>query len=94
MNAAARSNGAISGTITNIGAAIAPVNGGGCVATLAGTSPTTPGSVNFTYGNGTHLLKVSGGNLHYWGVSGCKGVIRGGDPVEMTATYPALPAPP
>jgi hypothetical protein len=61
---------------------------------LAGTSATTPGSVNFTYANGTQVLKVSGGNLHYWSVTGCKGVIRSGDPVELTATYLTLPAPP
>jgi len=91
INAAARSGGAISGTITNVGATINSIR---CNATLAGTSATTPGSVNFTYANGTQLLKISGGNLHYWNASGCKGVINTGDPVELTATYPALPAAP
>jgi hypothetical protein len=96
MNAVTHSNGVIHGTISNISAIfnIPPGQSKGCQATLAGTSATTPGSVNFTYANGTQVLKVSGGNLHYWSVTGCKGVIRSGDPVELTATYLTLPAPP
>ena len=62
------------GTITGVTAAL---SGNGCTATVAGTNAKSPGKVTGSYSNSTHVLSVSGGNLHVWNVSsGCLGLIK------------------
>ena len=35
----------------------------------------------------------SGANLHYWGVSGCTGLINNGDAATLSAAYTLSPPP-
>jgi hypothetical protein len=89
LNAASFSGGVTHGSITGITASI---SGSGCTATVAGTKSTTPGTTTGTYTNSTHVLKVSGGNLHVWNVSsGCLGLINSGDPTTFVAKYTISP---
>ena len=82
--------GVTKGSITGITAAL---SGSGCSATVAGTTATTTGTVTGTYNNGTHILKVSGGNLHIFNVSaGCLGLIANGDPSKFVGSYKITPA--
>ena len=77
------------GKITNVKIGI---SGTGCSATMAGTTATSRGTVNVTYANSTHALKVSGGNLRIWDVSGCLGAFNAGDPASYTGSYTISPA--
>jgi hypothetical protein len=77
------------GKITNIKLGI---NGAGCSATMAGTTAASPGRVNFTYTNGTRILKTSDGNLHVWNVSGCPGIFNNGDSAANDGSYTITPA--
>ena len=77
LNASSFKNGVTKGTITGVTAAL---SGNGCTATVAGTSAKSPGKVTGSYSNSTHVLTVSGGNLHVWNVSsGCLGLIKTGN---------------
>jgi hypothetical protein len=67
------------------------IMGAGCSARMAGTSATSPGTVNFTYTNGTHILKTSGGNLHIWNLSGCLGIFNIGDNASYDGSYTITP---
>jgi hypothetical protein len=90
LNASSFSGGVTHGSITGIKASL---SGNGCTATVAGTSATTTGKVTGTYTNSTHILKVSGGNLHIWNVSsGCLGLINSGDPSSFVGSYKISPA--
>jgi hypothetical protein len=89
LNTSTYSSGVTHGTITNIQASI---SGAGCSATVAGTTSTTSGQVTVTYTNSTAILKVSGGTLHIWNVSGCFGLINNGDAATFTAAYTVAPA--
>jgi hypothetical protein len=82
-------SGVTHGKITNI---LASLSGTGCSATVAGTTATSPATVNGTYSNTTHILKTSGGNLHIWNVSGCFGLIATGDPSSFAGSYTISPA--
>ena len=78
------------GSITGITASL---SGSGCTATVAGTTASTTGKTTGTYTNSTHVLKVSGGNLHVWNVSaGCLGLINSGDASTFTGSYKITPA--
>ena len=77
--------GVVTGTITGVEAHISGV---GCTADIRGPSATTPGTLNFTYNNATHVLTITGGNLHLYNVSGsCLGLLNSGDPVSYTGSY-------
>ena len=80
--------GVTTGKITNIKASI---SGSGCSAKVAGTTSSSTGMVTGTYTNGTGKLKVSGGNLHIWNVSGCFGLIANGDPSSFSGVYTITP---
>jgi hypothetical protein len=82
------SSGVTHGKITGI---MASLSGVGCSATVAGTTATTPGTTTGTYTNSTGILKVSGGNLHVWNVSGCLGLINSGDGTTFTGNYTITP---
>ena len=65
---------------------------GACSGTVAGTSATTPGSINFTYNNSTGVLTTSGGDLHAWNVAGpCNSNINTGDHLTWVGTYTISP---
>ena len=90
LNASSFSGGVTKGSITGITASL---SGNGCTATVAGTSATSKGTTTGTYTNSTHILKVSGGNLHVWNVSaGCLGLINSGDPSSFVGSYKISPA--
>ncbi len=66
----------------------------GCTAVIDGTSAAaSDGKVAFRYADGTGRLRVlaTGGNLHYYDVSGCLGLVNSGDPVTLSATYTVTP---
>jgi hypothetical protein len=89
LNASTFSSGVTHGSITGITASI---SGSGCTATVAGTTATTKGKTTGTYTNSTHILKVSGGNLHIWNVSaGCLGLIASGDASSFVGSYTITP---
>jgi len=81
-------SGVTHGKITGITASLSGV---GCSATVAGLTATTPGTTTGTYTNSTGILKVSGGNLHVWAVSGCAGLINTGDATQFTGVYTVTP---
>jgi hypothetical protein len=64
--------------------------GPGCAATVDGASATGDnGDVAFSYNPATSRLTLlkTGGNLHYYDVTGCFGLIHDGDTVTMTGSY-------
>jgi hypothetical protein len=90
LNATSYSGGVTHGSITGIKASL---SGNGCTATVAGASASSTGTTTGTYSNKTHVLTVSGGNLHVWNVSsGCLGLINSGDPSSFVGKYAITPA--
>jgi len=90
LNGTSFSGGVTHGNITGITASL---SGSGCTATVAGAKATSPGKVTGSYSNKTHVLSVSGGNLHVWNVSsGCLGLINRGDPSTFVGRYTIKPA--
>jgi hypothetical protein len=89
LDASTFKNGVTHGKITGVTAAL---SGNGCTATVAGTSAKSPGTVSGSYSNTTHILTVSGGNLHVWNVSsGCLGLINSGDGSTFVGKYTIKP---
>ncbi len=89
LDALRYSSGVTHGKLTGIRGSL---SGAGCIATVSGTSSTTPGTVNGTYSNRTHILKASGGNLHIWNVSsGCLGLAHDGDPATLKGNVSITP---
>jgi hypothetical protein len=86
------STGTTTGTITGIHITIA---GLACAAVVDGTGPAKDdGRINFRYVNKTHKLTFprSGGNLHYYKVNHCMGIVASGDSANLHATYTVSPA--
>jgi hypothetical protein len=86
------STGTTTGTITGIHLSI---TGPSCSTVVDGTSANADdGQINFHYANGTHKLTfpTGSGNLHYYQVSGCLGLVASGDPASLTATSTVTPA--
>jgi hypothetical protein len=89
LDALTYSRGVTRGKLTGITGSL---SGSGCTATVAGTKSATPGTVNGTYTNSTHILKASGGNLHIWNVSaGCLGLAHNGDPATLKGNVRITP---
>jgi hypothetical protein len=89
LDALTYSQGVTHGKLTGITGSL---SGSGCTATVAGPKSTTPGTVNGTYTNSTHILKASGGNLHIWNVSaGCLGLAHNGDPATLKGNVTITP---
>lgn len=66
----------------------------GCRAVVNGTaSHTADGLVAASYTDGTGVLRFlpTGGNLHFWHVTGCTGPINSGDPAAFAASYQVSP---
>ncbi len=84
--------GTTTGTITGIEAMISAVN---CRATVDGTAAGQHnGKVAMTYVNSTHTLTVltSGGNLHYYNVESCFGLMKSGDSASLSFASHLSPA--
>jgi hypothetical protein len=70
------------------------LTGPSCSATINGTSGTTAdGVVAVGYANRTGKLTVhaAGGNLHWYHLSGCAGLVGDGDPATLSAAYTVSP---
>ena len=90
LNATSYSAGVTTGTLTGVAAHI---SGLGCTADFGGATSGSTATLNATYNNSTHVLAVSGGNLHAYNVSGtCLGLINSGDAATYTAAYALSPA--
>jgi hypothetical protein len=65
-----------------------------CTAVIDGTSGTaSDGTVKFSYSDRTGVLQVraTGGNLHFYNVQGCAGLINTGDSASISATFTVSP---
>ena len=70
------------------------LTGPGCSAVVNGTSGTTAdGVVAVSYANtpGRLTIHTAGGNLHWYHVSGCAGLLGDGDPAALSAAYAVSP---
>jgi hypothetical protein len=70
-------------------------SGPGCTAVIDGTSGTAgDGTVPVRYTNSTGRLRTraTGGNLHFYKVLGCAGLINTGDTATISAIYTMSPA--
>jgi len=70
------------------------LTGPGCSAVVNGTSGTTAdGVVAVSYANtpGRLTIHTAGGNLHWYHVSGCAGLLGDGDPATLSAAYAVSP---
>jgi hypothetical protein len=69
-------------------------SGTACTAVIGGASgAASDGTVKVRYTNSTgHLrTRTTGGNLHFYKVSGCAGLIHTGDSATISATYAVSP---
>jgi hypothetical protein len=69
-------------------------SGPGCTAVIGGASgAASGGTVKVRYTNSTGRLRTRtvGGNLHFYKVSGCAGLIHTGDSATISATYAMSP---
>ncbi len=65
-----------------------------CTAVIGGTSVTaSDGTVKFGYSGRTGVLqfRAFGGNLHFYNVQGCAGLINTGDSATLSATFTVSP---
>jgi hypothetical protein len=87
LSATSYSSGTTTGRISGIHAV---GTGVGCSFVMDGTSATADnGYIMFTYANSTGRLKISsGGNLHFYDVEGCFGVIGSGDGLTLRLSEP------
>ena len=70
------------------------LTGPACTAVVNGTNGTAAdGVVAVRYANATGKLKIlpGGGNLHWWHVSGCAGLVGNGDPATLSAAFAVSP---
>jgi hypothetical protein len=87
-------NGVVTGSVRRIKIKLAGEGAPGCTAVIGGTSATaTDGTATFTYTNRTAALKLltTGGNLHFYGVNNCIGLIQNDDPATLSATFTVSP---
>jgi len=69
-------------------------SGTACTAVIDGTSgAASDGTVKVRYTNSTGRLRTrtTGGNLHFYHVRGCAGLINTGDPATISAIYTMSP---
>ncbi len=91
INLSGYSNGVATGSISHLQMQL---GGPGCNAVLGGTSATaTDGHVRFSYADGTGRFTIlaTGGNLHFYNVTGCAGLWNTGDPLTIRGTFPVSP---
>jgi hypothetical protein len=66
----------------------------GCIARINGTSSAaSDGTVAVTYATKAGTLKIltTGGDLHWYHVRSCAGLLRDGDPATLSASYAVSP---
>lgn len=83
--------GVVTGKLSHIQAKLA---GPSCRAVIDGTSGTaSDGIVRFSYTNSTATLSAlpNGGNLHFYNLSGCAGLLTGGGPVTISGKLSVSP---
>ena len=88
-----RPTGVARGTISHLQIGVAP-SSIPCTAVIKGTSGTAPdGVVAVSYTSKTGILKIlpTGGNLHWYHVHSCAGIIRNGDAATLSASYTISP---
>ena len=88
-----RRTGVARGTISHLQISTAP-SFIQCTAVVKGTSGTAPdGVMPVSYTSKTGVLKVlpTGGNLHWYHVHNCAGIIRNGDAATLTVSYAISP---
>jgi hypothetical protein len=86
-----RSTGVARGTISHLQIAAAT---SACTAVIKGTSSTAPdgvASVSYTSKTGTLKFLLTGGNLHWYHVHRCAGIINNGDAATISASYVISP---
>ena len=85
------STGVVTGSLSHLQIAF---TGPGCRAVIDGTSGTAgDGSVEVSYTNSTGRLKLltADGNLHFYNVMGCFGLINSGDDAALSARFTVSP---
>ena len=83
--------GVVTGSLSHLQIAF---SGPSCTAVIDGTSGTaSDGTVKVRYTNSTGLLKLltTGGNLHFYNVRGCAGLVITGDSATLSATFTVSP---
>jgi len=88
-----RSTGVARGTISHLQIAAAP-SFSSCTAVIKGTNGAVPdGVASVSYTSKTGILKVlpTGGNLHWYHVRRCAGIINNGDAATISASYTISP---
>jgi hypothetical protein len=88
-----RSTGVARGTISHLQINAAP-SFSQCTAVIKGTNGTAPdGVVAVSYTSKTGILKIlpMGGNLHWYHVQGCAGIVNNGDAATLSASYTVSP---
>jgi hypothetical protein len=88
-----RSTGVAHGTISHLEIGFAP-SFIQCTALVKGTSGTTPdGVAPVSYASNTGTLKIltTGGDLHWYHVHKCAGIINNGDAATLSASYAISP---
>jgi hypothetical protein len=91
INLSSYSNGAVTGSISHLQMQL---GGPGCKAVLGGSSATAiDGHVRFSYTDSTGRLKIltTGGNLHFYNVTGCAGLWNNNDPLTVSGAFPMSP---
>jgi hypothetical protein len=84
INFTSLKSGVVTGDISGV---VLEVSGAGCSASVGGTTAGSGGQADFKYTPSAGKLAVSGGTLHFEGVSGCLGLFADGDPATITVTY-------
>jgi hypothetical protein len=88
-----RSTGVARGTMSHLQIAAA-TSDTPCTAVIKGTSGTAPdgvASVSYTSKTGTLKFLPTGGNLHWYHVRRCAGIINNGDAATISASYAIAP---
>jgi len=83
--------GVVTGRLSHLQIAL---SGTACTAVIDGTSGTaSDGTVKVSYTNSTGRLqtRTTGGNLHFYHVRGCAGLLRTGDPATIRVTLTVSP---
>jgi hypothetical protein len=91
LNLSSYSGGVALGSISHMQIMLA---GPSCQSMISGTSVTANnGHVRFSYANGTGRLTTltTGGNLHFYNVTGCAGLFNSNDPLTISGTFPLSP---
>jgi hypothetical protein len=91
LNLSSASGGVVTGSLSHMQIKLL---GPSCSAVIDGTSATVGnGHVRFRYSDATgHLTTLTtGGNLHFYNVTGCAGLWNTGDPMTISANFAVSP---